>query len=427
VALSLLLTLPLCFAQAPEADSTVFIRAARVLDPVAGVVLEDAAVLIHNDEIISFGTDLRIPEGAQLIDLGDSTLMPGWIDCHVHLGYQIDAETFGRETQDTAVHDAIRATGHAKITLEAGFTTVRNVGSRGFVDVALARAIDRGEVVGPRVIPAGYALSITGGHGDVTGHAPGILEMGPEQGVADGADAFTRATRYQIKHGAEVIKIIATAGVLSFEKGVGAQQMSRDELQAVVEEAARHGVKVCAHAHGKAGIMAAVKAGVDSIEHGSLIDEKIAAEMIKRGTYLVPTTVIPELLDLSVLPEHIANKARDVLPKAVEGVKTAIRVGVPIAFGTDAAVIPHGQNAKEFAALVKRGFTPMQALQSATINAAKLLGRDDLGRLTAGCQADLVGVPGNPLSDITRTESVNFVMKGGRVFKRELPSHQLSR
>jgi imidazolonepropionase-like amidohydrolase len=414
---SLLLALPLCLPQATETDSTFLIRAARVLEPVAGVVLENAAVLVRNDEIVSFGTGLSLPEGAQLIDLGDSTLMPGWIDCHVHLGYQIDADTFSRETRDTAVHDAIRATGHARTTLEAGFTTVRNVGSRGFVDVALARAIDRGKVIGPRVIPAGHALSITGGHGDVTGHAPGILEMSPEQGVADGADAFTRATRYQIKHGAEVIKIIATAGVLSFEKGVGAQQMSMDELQAVVQEAARHGVKVCAHAHGKAGIMAAVQAGVDSIEHGSLIDQKIAAEMIKRGTYLVPTTVIPDLLDLSVLPEHIANKARDVLPKAIEGVKTAIRMGVPIAFGTDAAVIPHGQNAKEFAALVKRGLSPMQALQSATLNAARLLGRDDLGRLAAGCKADLVAVPGNPLTDITRTESVNFVMKGGKIYK----------
>ncbi|HED63936.1 MAG TPA: amidohydrolase family protein [Planctomycetes bacterium] len=395
------------------------LHAARVLDPESGELITDATVLIEGDSIVAVGRNLDLPEDADRIELGDRTLMPGWIDCHVHLGYEIDAQSFIREVRETAVDAAIRGTAHARRTLEAGFTTVRNVGSSGFADVALARAIEAGTVIGPRIIPAGHAIGITGGHADVTGFAPGILELDPEHGIADGVDQCIRATRYQIKHGAKVIKIVATAGVLSFEDSVGAQQMSDEEIAAVVEEAGRHGIKVCAHAHGKAGILAAVRGGVASIEHGSLLDEEVAREMIARGTYLVPTTGLVDLLDLSILPEHIANKAREVLPLAVRGVETAVRMGVPIAFGTDAAVIPHGINAKEFAALVARGMSPLDAIRTATVNAADLLGRPDLGNLRPGSRADLVAVEGNPLEDITATERVGFVMKGGKVaFRR---------
>jgi len=403
--------------QSQEAPAKlVAIHAARVLDPATGTMLEHATVLIEGDTIRAIGTNIEVPANARLINLEDQTLMPGWIDCHVHLGYELDADSFVRATRETAVDEAIRATAHAKTTLEAGFTTVRNVGSSGFTDVALGRAIERGTVVGPRIVPAGHALSITGGHGDATGFAPGVLETNPEVGVADGPDAFVRAARYQIKHGAKVIKIIATAGVLSFEDSVGAQQMSDEEIRAVVEEAHRHGIKVCAHAHGKAGILAAVRGGVDSIEHGSLLDEEVAKEMIARGTYLVPTTALVDMIPLDALPPSIAAKAREVLPLAVRGVETAVRLGVPIAFGTDCAVIPHGTNAMEFAALVQRGMTPLAALRTATTNAADLLGRTDVGRLEVGALADLVAVPGNPLTDIHTTEHPSFVMKGGEVY-----------
>lgn len=413
------LTCSLLPSHQTPAEELLAIHAARALDPATGKLFEDATVLVEGDTIRSIGTDISIPDEAKRLDLGDQTLMPGWIDCHVHLGYELDAESFVRATRETAVDEAIRATAHAKTTLMAGFTTVRNVGSSGFTDVALGRAIERGTVVGPRIVPAGHALSITGGHGDATGFAPGVLETTPEVGVADGPDAFVRATRYQIKHGAKVIKIIATAGVLSFEDSVGAQQMSDAEIRAVVEEAHRHGIKVCAHAHGKAGIFAAVRAGVDSIEHGSLLDEEVAKEMIARGTYLVPTTALVDTIPLDALPAPIAQKAREVLPLAVRGVETAVRLGVPIAFGTDCAVIPHGTNATEFAALVERGMTPLAALKTATANAADLLGRDDLGHLAPGFLADLVAVPGNPLEDISLTEHPRFVMQAGKVVRND--------
>ena len=412
-----LCALALSLFQSESSEQLTLLQAARVFDPATGTLHHNAAVLVRGDSIVDFGTDLEVPAGAAVIDLGDSTLMPGWIDCHVHLGYELDANSFDRAVRETDLDAAIRATVHASKTLMAGFTTVRNAGSNGFLGVSLARAIDAGVIPGPRVIPAGHALSITGGHGDVTGFAPGILEAGPEQGVADGADAFTKAARYQIKHGAKVIKIMATAGVLSFEDSVGAQQMSAEEMTAVVEEAARHGIRVCAHAHGRDGILAAVRAGVASIEHGSMVDEVIAREMIRRGTWLVPTTALAEMIDTTILPPQLAAKAKAILPLAKDAVSLAISMGVPIAFGTDAAVIPHGQNAKEFAALVSRGMSPAAALQSATISAAQLLDRADLGRLSAGCKADLVAVPGNPLEDITATERPNFVMKGGQVVR----------
>lgn len=420
----LALSSSLCFAQEEAAaPQPVALTAARVLNPATGEVLANATVLVEGDTITAVGVDVEVPAGVERIELGDSTLMPGWIDCHVHLGSELDAQSFIRTVRETPVDDAIRGVMHAKRTLEAGFTTVRSAGCSGFTDVALARAIDAGEIAGPRILPAGHALGITGGHGDVTGFAPGILELDPEHGVADGPDAFVRAARYQIKHGAKVIKIIATAGVLSFEASVGAQQMSEEEIRAVVEECHRHGVKVLAHAHGKEGILAAVRGGVDSIEHGSLLDEEVAQAMLEHGTFLVPTTGLVELIDISVLPPPIAAKAREVLPLAVHGVETAIRMGVPIALGTDAAVIPHGVNAVEFVALVKRGMSPLNALRTGTTNASKLLGRPDLGHLEPGSKADLVAVPGDPLEDITTTQHVSFVMKGGEVVKGIDPRH----
>jgi imidazolonepropionase-like amidohydrolase len=350
-------------------------------------------------------------------DLGDMTLLPGFIDLHTHLSGEIGASSFVEPVLETSVDAAYKATRHARTTVMAGFTTVRDFG--GEITVALGKAVDRQDVVGPRVIPSRNALGITGGHCDVTGFAPGVLEQGPKEGVADGPWEVVEAVRYQIKHGAQVIKTCATAGVLSLEGPVGAQQYTFEELKAMVDEAARHGVKVAAHAHGVEGIKAAVRAGVASIEHGSVLDDEAIALMKQHGTYYVPTAYLRDRINLAVLPPLVRRKAETVLPLALESNKKAIAAGVKIAFGTDAAVFPHGENAKEFAVYVKMGMTPLAALRSATTVAAEVLGRDDRGLIAPGRLADLIAVPGDPLADITATERVSWVMQGGRVLKDE--------
>jgi imidazolonepropionase-like amidohydrolase len=277
--------------------------------------------------------------------------------------------------------------------------------------------VEAGDIVGPHVIPSRNALGITGGHCDVTGFAPGVRELGPEDGVADGPWEVVEAVRYQIKHGAKVIKTCATAGVLSLEGPVGAQQYSLEELTAMVEEAARHGVKVAAHAHGSEGILAAVQAGVASIEHGSMLTDEIIALMIEKGTYLVPTAYLVGRINLDVLPALVRSKAETILPLAQASTRRAINEGVPIAFGTDAGVFPHGENAGEFESYVGYGMTPARALQTATLFAADLLDTPDRGILAEGMLADIIAVPGNPVEDIAVTKDVRFVMVGGRVVK----------
>ncbi len=414
--ITLIFLLILCTAMPAAAQPTV-LRAARMLDVDGGRIVEDAVVVVEDGRIRAVNP-ARVPEGATVIDLGDVTLLPGLTDLHTHLTGDLSGDWVTRPVRETAADAALRGAKNARTTLMAGFTTVRDVGSKGFADVALMHAVERGDVPGPWIFPVGHALGITGGHCDVTGFAPGILEGGPKEGVADGPDEVLKAVRYQIKHGAKFIKTCATAGVLSFEGPVGAQQYSEEELRVMVEEAARHGVKVAAHAHGSAGILAAVKAGVASIEHGSMLTDEIIAEMKARGTYLVPTTYLVGAIDLNALPPPIRAKAEYVLPLAIESVKKAVAAGVKIAFGTDAAVYPHGDNAKEFAALVDRGMTPIEAIRAATVNAADLLGVDDRGRIAPGLLADLIAVPGNPLEDVRVLEDVRFVMRGGQVFKR---------
>ena len=413
--------LPVLFAMiAPShgiGQSTVVVRAARVLDVETGAVLGNGSVLIEEGRIAAVG-QVSPPDGASLIDLGDVTLLPGLMDAHTHLGYDLEGDWVHRAVKETAADIAIRAVRNAHRTLMAGFTTVRDVGSGGFADIALMRAIDRGLVDGPHVIPAGHALGITGGHCDLTGFAPGIAEPGPEEGIADGPGGVLRALRYQVKHGARVIKICATAGVLSFEGPVGAQQLSDEEMRTVVEEASRHGLKVAAHAHGTDGIKAAVRAGVASVDHGSMLDEETIRLMVERGTYLVPTSYLAEAVDMGALPAPIRAQAEYVLPRARESLSRAIAAGVRVAFGTDAGVFPHGDNAKEFAVLVERGMSPLQAIQAATIHAADLLDVPDRGRIAEGLLPDLIAVRGNPLDDIRTLEDVVFVMKGGVVYKR---------
>jgi imidazolonepropionase-like amidohydrolase len=398
------------------AGAQTIVRADRMLDVEGGRIVENAVIVIENGLIQSVNPG-TVPDG-DVIDLGDVTLLPGLIDTHVHLTGDLEGDWFNRAVRETAADEALRGARNARKTLMAGFTTVRNVGSGGFADVSLSKAVEQGFIEAPRIVAAGHSLGITGGHCDVTGYAPGILELGPKDGVADGADEVLEAVRYQIKHGAAVIKTCATAGVLSFEGPVGAQQYSEEEMRVMVEEAARHGLKVAAHAHGAEGIIAAVRAGVASIEHGSMLNDEAIALMKERGTYLVPTTYLADAIDLEVLPPHVRAKAESVLPVAKESVQRAIAADIKIAFGTDAAVFPHGDNAKEFAALVDRGMSNIEAIRTATLNAADLLGVDDRGRIAAGTLADIVAVPGNPLEDIHTLEGVTFVMMGGAVYKR---------
>ncbi|HEX7121085.1 MAG TPA: amidohydrolase family protein [Gemmatimonadaceae bacterium] len=399
-------------AQDRSSATPVVVRAARMLDVANGQMLRNATVVVTGDRITAVNPPSP-PAGARVIDLGDVTLLPGFIDAHTHLGGEINANSFIEPVRETNVDAAFKAVRYGRLTLLAGFTTVRDFG--GDVTVALGHAVERGDVLAPRVIPSRNALGITGGHCDVTGFAPGILELGPKDGVADGPWEVVEAVRYQIKHGAQVIKTCATAGVLSLEGPVGAQQYSYEELKAMVDEAARHGIKVAAHAHGTDGIKDAVRAGVASIEHGSVLDDEAIAMMKERGTYLVPTTYLADRINLDVLPPLVRRKAETVLPVMRESHRKAIAAGVKIAFGTDAGVYPHGENAKEFAVYVKLGMSPLEALRTATIHAADLLGKDDRGVIAPGKLADLIAVPGDPLQDITVTERVNWVMLGGRV------------
>jgi imidazolonepropionase-like amidohydrolase len=405
-------------ASTPATVTPVVVRAARMLDVSSGQMFRDVSIVVTGDRITAVNP-ASLPSGARIMDLGDVTLLPGFIDLHTHLSGEISATSFIEPVLETNVDAAFKATKHARTTVMAGFTTVRDFG--GEITVALGKAVDRLDVVGPRVVPSRNALGITGGHCDVTGFAPGVLEQGPKNGVADGPWQVVEAVRYQIKHGAQVIKTCATAGVLSLEGPVGAQQYTYEELKAMVDEASRHGVKVAAHAHGVEGIKAAVRAGVTSIEHGSVLDDEAIALMKQHGTYLVPTAYLRERINMAVLPPLVRRKAESVLPLADASNRKAIAAGVKIAFGTDAAVYPHGENAKEFAVYVKLGMTPLAALRSATTVAAEVLGRDDRGSIAAGKLADLIAVPGDPLSDITVTERVNWVMQGGRVLKDERP------
>lgn len=400
------------------AQHPLVIRAGRMLDVRSGTMVSPAIIVVDSGRIVSLGS-AGVPAGAESIDLGDMTLLPGLIDMHTHLTMDISGDWVTRDVTEGPADAALRGARNARKTLMAGFTTVRDLGAPGFADVSLMRAIDAGLVPGPRIIPSGHAIGITGGHCDVTGYAPGILELGPEAGVADGVDEAVKAVRYQIKHGAKVIKICATAGVLSFEGPVGAQQLSEEEMRAIVQEATRHGLRVAAHAHGTEGILAAVRAGVASIEHGSILNDEAIALMKAKGTFLVPTAYLQTAIDTTALPPAIRAKMRILIPLAQESHRRAIRAGVKVAFGTDAAVYPHGDNAHEFAMYVRYGMKPIEAIRTATLNAIELLGVSDRGEIAPGKLADLIAVRGNPLEDVTVLQRVTFVMKGGEVVRKE--------
>lgn len=421
MALRLVLVLSMLFVTSALRAEVTMITAERMFDAERGRIIGPAAVLVEDGAILAVNP-AAVPADVVRIDLGDMTLLPGLIDMHTHLtgDYFTGDHWVTMPVYETAADWAILGTKFAKDTLNAGFTTVRDVGALpGFPDVALMKAIDRGTVPGPDMWPAGHYISITGGHCDITGFAPGIRELGPQQGIADGVDEVIKAVRYQAKHGVRLIKVCATAGVFSFSNNapVGAQQYSQEELEAIVREATKLGLKVAAHAHGTDGINAAVRAGVASIEHGSVLTEESIRLMKENGTYLVPQAYLSDIPLPPETPQATIDKNDYLAPLANRSIRLAHEAGVRMALGTDAGVFRHGDNAREFKALVARGLPEDHVLKMATIHAADLLGVDDRGVIAVGKRADLVAVPGNPLDDIEVMEDVRFVMKQGSVYR----------
>ena len=419
--MSLFFSLLLACLSAHAQTAPVVIKAGRILDVRTGQYRTQQTILIDGGRIIAIGEiAAKLPAGARIIDLGNRTVLPGLIDCHTHL--TVAPNLIGPAALHMSVpREALLGARNARVTLEAGFTTVRNLGAHGYADVALRDAINAGDVPGPRMVASGPPLSITGGHFDQNFLAPQY--QGPGDGVANGVVGVTVKVRENIKYGADVIKFMATGGVLSEGDDPALEQYTPEEMRAIVETAHGLGRKVAAHAHGALGIRNAVLAGADSIEHGTYIDEQCIRLMKEHGTYLVPTLYL-----LDWFPEHskelgmtpgVLEKARVVMQSAGENIGAALRAGVKVALGTDSAVYPHGQNGHEFAAMVRRGLTPLQAIQAGTVNAADLLGwTDRVGTLEAGKFADLIAVDGDPLADVTVLERVAFVMKGGQVVKQ---------
>jgi imidazolonepropionase-like amidohydrolase len=421
--LSLCLVFPVVAQQAAAPPHVTVLKAARLFDGTSDAVVNNALIVVEGTQIKAIGG--AVPAGAEVIDLGDVTLLPGFIDAHTHLSGQGGDNyylEFFQGLMRQPAEQALLASTYARKTIDAGVTTVRDVGSSEYIDVALRNAIANGYIVGPRMLVAVHAISATGGHGDDSAVPPsrGMPQLGPIDGICNGADECRAAVRYQIKYGADVIKCMPSGGVLSLSDPVDAPELSQAEMNAIVEEAHHWGRKVAAHCHGDAAAKMAIAAGVDSIEHGTFLQPDTLALMHDKGVYLVPTILASEWLKgrLDKLPESIATKARTAIASRDALFRNALKAGVKIAFGTDSAVSPHGMNAREFSLMASLGMTPAAALRTIGTSAA-LLGLDDrIGTLTAGKLADIVAVPGNPLTDLTATERVSFVMKEGTIVKR---------
>ena len=425
--LSLLLLTTPAVAEGTDATGPYVIHAGTLIDGSGGEPMQDAVIIVEDGRITAVGQGLKEPRGATVIDLKNRTVLPGFIDAHVHLTGRHIGE--GRNWENARVRDlpqedAIRGVRNARLTLDAGFTTVRNVGAGNLTDIALRNMIQAGVVRGPRILAAANSLGITGGHCDTNGYIPGILEPQPGDGIADGADQIVKEVRLQVKRGADVIKFCATGGVLSEGDAVGVQQYSAAEMEALVEEAHLAERRVAAHAHGNTGIKVAVRAGVDSIEHGSELDEEAIALFKKHGTFLVPTLMAQEAVEQQAAQGLLvglrAEKALYIAPRGRKSFTLAVAAGLKIALGSDAGVFPHGTQGREFILMAENGMTPMQALVAGTSVAADLLGiADEVGTVQAGKIADLVAVAGDPLQNIEIVTRPVFVMHEGRIHKQE--------
>ncbi len=406
---------------------TIVLRAAQLIDGTGAEPIKNGVIVVTDNKITAVGSreTIKIPGGAKIIDLGDATLLPGFIDSHTHIIGRVLGDP---EEQNQLVHDydsfgAILGVGNAEKTLLAGFTSIRNVGAPDFQDLALRKAINEGWIAGPRILTAAHTIGITGGHCDENGFKPGLFDGDYKKGIANGTEEGRAAVRYQVKYGADLIKICATGGVLSEGDAVGATQYTFEEMKAIVDEATKLERKVAAHAHGTEGIKIAVRAGVTSIEHGSFLDEEGAKMMQERGTYLVPTLMAGETVERlaksGTLKGLRAEKALAAAAAMRKGIRFAVANRVTIALGTDAGVIPHGTNGHEFTLMVEwGGMRPLDSIVAGTMNGAKLLGSDKtVGSLSAGKFADIVAVPGDPLKDIHRMERPVFVMKNGVIYK----------
>ena len=417
---------------AQAADQLIVLKAARFFDGKSDALVQNAVVIVQGDKIIDAGTNLPVPSDAQVIDLGDATLSPGFMDAHTHLTADFSGNYDERRLQELDLNvseQAIRATAFARATVEAGFTTVRDLGSRfvgshEFVDVALRNSINKGVIAGPRMLVATKGIGATGGHFDPTNGFRDFLfrrESDFTDGIANGSDEIRKAVRFEVKNGADVIKAAVSGGVLSLGDEVDTPQLTPAEMTALVDESHRLRKKVAVHCHGDQAAREAIEAGVDSIEHGSFMKPETLTMMKKKGTFLTPTLMASEWImgKLDNYPPALQAKAKAAYRARSEMFRNAVKMGIKISFGTDAAVFPHGQNAKEFKLMVDLSMKPIDALKSATANDAELLGiGQKVGTLEKGKLADIIAMPGDPTSDITATERVTFVMKEGKIIRQ---------
>jgi imidazolonepropionase-like amidohydrolase len=408
---------------APAPAPPMVLKAAHLFDSVSGKLTEHGVVVVEGGKIVAVGSDAKIPDNAQVIDLGEATLLPGFIDAHVHLSGESSPQwyhDFFDSIMRFPAEQALYGAHYAKITLEAGITTVRDVGSEDYIALGMRNAIKAGMIPGPRMLVSNYAIGSTGGHADQSPVPPQTIAVaGPIKGVCNGPDQCREAVRYQIKYGADVIKFMPSGGVLSLADPVDNVQLTQEEMNAIVSEAHAWGRKVAAHCHGDRAAKMAIAAGVDSIEHGSFLQDDTLLEMKKKHVYLVATLFagawVGEHLD--TFPPSIADKARRAAAQAQLMFQHAVKIGTPLAMGTDAAVEPHGLNAREFSLMTKNGLAPEQALMAGTANGADLLGLSAVtGTLTAGKSADIIAIAGNPIADMHATEHPVFVMKEGTVY-----------
>jgi imidazolonepropionase-like amidohydrolase len=430
----------LCFlaVSARGADEVIALKAARMFDGKSNALVQNGVVVVEGDKIVDAGSNLPIPSTARVIELGDATLCPGFMDAHTHLTLDFSGDYNARRLKEFDLNvseQAMIATAYARATVEAGFTTVRDlgsrfVGSREFVDVALRNSINKGVIVGPRMLVATKGIGATGGHFDPTnGFRDFLFGREPDytDGIADGPDEIRKAVRFEVKNGADVIKAAVSGGVLSLADEVDTPQFTPAEMAALVDESHRLRKKIAVHCHGDEAAREAIEAGVDSIEHGSFMKPETLGIMKKKGTFLTPTLMASEWImgKLQNYPPALQAKAKAATAARSEMFRNAVKLGVRISFGTDAAVFPHGQNAKEFKLMVDLGMNPVDALKSATANDAELLGiSQKVGTLEKGKLADVIAVPGDPTRDITATERVSFVMKEGKIIRQGPPEAQ---